>query len=141
MLSFFRQSLIILVFILSSSHSAYSQVSVVDSQTAVQLVQKLTGTGVTIMNPVLNCEKRANGIFTVTSSNLNLNEGIILSSGYAESAGNPSTFHGNKAYGAVGDPISLDPLVAPLTTEDACILEFDFLPIGDTIRFRYVFWF
>src|SRR4030095_438410 len=34
---------------------------------------------------------------------------------------------------------NLNALVTPNLTEDAVILEFDFVPIGDTIRFNYVF--
>ncbi|MEI8280235.1 MAG: hypothetical protein WCG87_10770, partial [Bacteroidota bacterium] len=55
-----------------------AQVNITGNQTAAALAQKLAGSGVTVSNPVLTCPAVANGIFSVVSSNLGLDSGIIL---------------------------------------------------------------
>lgn len=122
-----------------------AQVNVAASQTAAALAQKLVGTGVTIANPVLTCPSNANGIFTVVTSNLGLDSGIVLTSGQAATVGTiqgvngPNTGAGpSQGNGAPGDP-DLNTVLSGITTQDRCVLEFDFVPVGDTIKFNYVF--
>ncbi len=127
--------------------SAKAQINIVASQTAAVLSQKLAGQGITIMNPVLNCPSGANGVFDVVSSNLGLDSGIILTTGRAATIGNNYGANGPQFFGvnnnaslnngAAGDP-QLNAL-ANSATHDACILEFDLVPKGDTIKFDYVF--
>ncbi len=115
-----------------------AQIAVTDARTALQLVQNLAGPGVSVSNATLTCSDSANGTFVTTVSNLGLEEGIILSTGRSVNAvGSASNFR-STAYYRPGDT-SLDALIFPTTTNDACILEFDFVPLGDTMKFRYVF--
>lgn len=127
--------------------SSYAQITVVDNQLAATLAQSLVGTGVTISNPTLDCQGVSNGVFTATSSNLGIDSGIILTSGRAATnaagtgANGPETGFASLSSWTVGngqDP-DLDMLAAPSTTRDRCILEFDFVTIGDTVKFDYVF--
>src|ERR1044072_7674449 len=91
-----------ILFFLSIQYS-YSQITVVDSQTAVQLVQKLAGLGVTVSNATLTCVGRASGKFTTVSSNLNMSEGIILTSGRADDAvGVAASVFGGASNGSIG---------------------------------------
>jgi gliding motility-associated-like protein len=127
-----------------SSVSAFAQVNVTGSQTATTLAQKLVGTGVNISNATLNCAANANGVFTVVTSNLGIDSGIVLTSGQAQTIGATAGVNGaqtaffpSSANGTPGDA-QLTAL-AQNTTFDACILEFDFLPAGDTIKFDYAF--
>jgi len=119
-----------------------AQVSVTSGHTAQQLAQKLGGPGVQIMNPTLNCASVANGIFTVTSSNLGLDSGIVLTSGKASST-NGIGVNGNEgALASTNNQTAGDAQLSTLAgsgTHDACILEFDFIPKGDSIKFNYVF--
>lgn len=133
-------------FLFLLKNNSFAQLSVDDAQTAQQLVDRLTGDGVITLNPVLNCPSVANGTFVVTgTSNLGIDSGIVLTSGRAKTqginlgvngptntTGGPSNFNN-----APGDP-QLTAL-AGQTTKDACILEFDFVPAGDTVKFNYVF--
>src|SRR5690606_22264290 len=67
---------------------ASAQLTVVDNQTAAQLVAKLTGEGVVTLNPTMTCPGISNGVFTVTgTSNLGLDSGIVLTSGRAMTNG------------------------------------------------------
>ena len=129
------------------SVSSSAQIAVVDNQLATTLAQTLIGTGVIISNPVLDCEGIANGIFTATSSNLGIDSGIILTSGRAATNalgtganGLSSLFASTTTWttGNGNDP-DLDMLSSPSPTRDRCILDFDFVTIGDTVKFDYVF--
>lgn len=122
-----------------------AQITINGNQTANILAQTLVGSGVTISNPVLDCPSNANGYFVVTPpniSNLGLDSGIVLTSGQAATtagtqgangpASGPSTSNGN------GGDADLTALIGG-GTFDKCILEFDFVPLGDTVKFDYVF--
>jgi gliding motility-associated-like protein len=127
----------------------FSQITINGTQTANTLAQALVGTGVTISNPVLTCAQAGNGLFFVTPpsvSNLGLDSGIVLTSGVAQttatvSGANILTIPGNNTpANTMSAPGDAD-LVAlgNHPTFDACILDFDFVPLGDTIKFDYVF--
>jgi gliding motility-associated-like protein len=130
---------VVLTFFLSFySRVSFGQLTVTANQTASALAQKLAGAGITIINANLVCSGTANGIFTVQSSNLGLDSGIVLTTGHATAvAGNESglTSYNNNTN---GDP-ALQTLSGASTTRDACILQFDLVPKGDTIKFDYVF--
>ncbi|MEI8278962.1 MAG: choice-of-anchor L domain-containing protein [Bacteroidota bacterium] len=125
--------------------SSFAQVTVNGNQTAVALAQQLVGAGVTVSNPTLTCPTNANGIFHVVTSNLGLDSGIVLTSGTAATSGTAIGVNGTEGgsnfvstnNNAPGD-VQLNAL-AGQTTFDACALEFDFIPQGDTIKFKYVF--
>ena len=151
----YRNSLLFIIMLTCFGiNNVLAQISVTPHRSALQLATKLTGPGVSVFNATLNCADTANGIFVVTSSNLGLDSGIVLTSGIASSSSItgsvgvnvlsghavdvPSNFasYGN---GTPGDP-QLDLLLGSgISSYDACILEFDFRPVGDTVRFQYVF--
>lgn len=131
----------------------FGGMSVIDNQTALQLAQKLTGTGVTVLNPVLTCAGVANGVFEVIGvspslNNLGLDSGIVLTSGWAKTTGPGNLLQGvngpqidngpDHQIGMPGDA-DLNTVLMNITTNDACKLEFDFVPAGDTVKFDYVF--
>lgn len=120
-----------------------AQINITPSQTAAALAQKLAGTGVTINNATLVCPSNANGIFNIVTSPVGLDSGIILTSGQANTVG--TAIGANGAYTLFASNSNSAPGDADLnsisssTTNDACVLEFDFIPSGDTIKFDYVF--
>jgi len=129
--------------------ASYAQIDVVDNQTAQALAQTLVGQGVVMTNPTLNCPGVANGKFTTIASNLGLDSGIVLTSGRAMTMGGQTGVNGtpgqqaSNTNGVPGDP-ALTTLInsntgGSIQTRDACILEFDFVPAGDTVKFDYVF--
>lgn len=127
---------------------AHAQVAVTANQTAAALAQKLVGTGVIISNATMTCPVDANGIFVVTptpptGTNIGLDSGIILTSGRAATVGAsigansaPALF-ATTSWNAAGDADLTT--IGGQTTNDACKIEFDFIPAGDTIKFDYVF--
>jgi len=129
----------------------YSQI-IVTSGTGItpqQLVQStLLGTGVTVSNVKFNNSTgplvgSMMGTFVTggVPTNLGISSGLILASGGVTGAIGP-----NNAYGTttptgttnISDP-QLQTLIPGYTINDAAVLEFDFIPLSDTIKFRYVF--
>lgn len=133
--------------------SAHAQIEVTSGNTATELAQYLTGEGVIVLNPVLNgtCPTTAEGKFTYhgTTSNIGIDSGVVLTCGRVvniNSAAPAQTgidapytaFASNPFPGAApGDPLLTG--LAGIGTNDACILEFDFVPSGDSVKFEYVF--
>jgi hypothetical protein len=145
---FILRSLGIIVIVggLTSMH-AKAQLLVTEAVTASQaeaLVQDvLAGSCVTISNVTYtgfaNSISGAAGSFSNGgTTNLGLESGVLLTSGRASSAIGPNSdpFTGDQN-SAPGD-VDLESIVG-VPTYDAAVIEFDFIPFTDTIRFRYVF--
>ncbi len=138
-----RRYSVIILFVLLCSMRSTAQVAVSSNPSAQAMAQMLAGQGVTVLNPTLNCPTDAYGTFSAGVSNLGLDSGIILTTGRAETqsfyygvnglAGNFASTNN----GSPGDP-QLNTL-AGQSTHDACALEFDVIPGGDTLSFSYVF--
>lgn len=124
--------------------SASGQVAISSNQTAAQLLDYITGPNVTVSNAVLTCDTLANGTFVVTgNSNLNLDSGIVLSTGDVATVGGNAGINGAESLmastmnSAAGD-VDLSTLIG-LNTYNACKLEFDFTSPYDTVLFKYSF--
>ena len=125
---------------------AFGQLQVDNTQTPLELLQNvLLGEGVTVTNVTYNgvpgdvVDEQA-GSFTGALGSIGLESGIMLATGNVNVALGPNDEGGSTEGGgnfAVGDP-DLE-ILAGVTTNDASILEFDFVPVGDSITFRYVF--
>lgn len=99
----------------------------------------LLGSCVTASNITFSGTAHAAGTFDGTGTVLGLNEGVILTTGQSLNAVGPD--NGNSVgfgNGGGGDP-DLESLASGFTTYDASILEFDFVPQSDTLRFNYIF--
>ncbi len=129
----------IIAIFLSLSVNVSAQLIVYDTLTAQQLVQEvLVGSGVSASNITYVGHDSAKGAFYNGSSTLlDLDHGVILSSGFAKEASGPVGFFATTGNGTPGDP-DLEALIGS-NTNDAAVLEFDFVPQSDTIRFNYVF--
>jgi uncharacterized protein (TIGR02145 family) len=140
-----------LLFFVSNS-IAFGQLTVTPcsmiGQTPQQFIQnQLVGQGVTISNAKFNgssavINSTQIGSFSATSvayDELGLSGGILMTSGQATNAIGPNTGCGTASsdLSLPGDP-DLN-IVADTTTTDAAILEFDFVPVSDTLKFRYEF--
>jgi len=131
---------------------AQAQLVVDNTMTPEQLVQNvLLGGGVTISNVTFNgaaattVQAQSASFTTLGASNLGLSTGVILSTG------NAATDAPNLVFGANGDVADFasgslfgisDADLEELSGQaigDAAVLEFDFTPTGDSLKFRYVF--
>ena len=128
------------------SNKASAQLNVSTALTPTQLVQNiLVGGGVTVTNVVFGGGANSAGNFlNGNTTNLGLNEGIVLSSGVVNGSNaqpllsSPASSFVSWTNGSGSDP-QLATLIPGYTINDATVLQFDFNPLGDTIKFRYVF--
>ena len=108
------------------------------------LVQNtLIGPGVTVSNITYNGSPSSIGSFTGTGTNLGIANGIIITTGTVIDNGNGPHGPNNQAgagqtNGGAGSTL-LSGIIGGGQTYDAAILEFDFIPYSDTVRFKYVF--
>ncbi len=136
------------VVLCAMSFPSAGQLVLSGNKSAAILSAALAGTGVTILSPTLTCAGNANATFTSGPiAPVGFPAGIVLTTGDAIDTlggigvGDPN--HSIEAYastanGTPGDP-DLDALISPIMSFDACVLEFNFKPAGDTIKFNYVF--
>lgn len=117
--------------------TSQAQLSVTDSLTNTQIANLLQGTGLTISNLVVNCDPAAMGQFSGTSE-MSITQGLVLTTGIADSVAGPASLFAIGYTNTPGDA-DLDGFVTPYTTMDACVLEFDCVPVGDTLLFNFSF--
>lgn len=120
------------------------QIAVDATMTPAQLVQNvLLGGGVTVSNVKYNgvaspaTVQVGSGSFTGVGTNLGLAAGLILSTGEVDNAVGPATNFSGDANMTGSDP-DLE-LISAGDITDRAVLEFDFVPTGDSLKFRYVF--
>ena len=124
--------------------SLRAQLVIDETMTPAQLVQNvLLGGGVTVSNVryngVLNpaTPQVGSGSFIGTASNLGLAAGIILSTGEVADAADAVTGFASSTNGTNADADLA--LLSGQTINDRGVLEFDFIPTGDSLKFRYIF--
>jgi YVTN family beta-propeller protein/cysteine-rich repeat protein len=107
--------------------------------TAEDLAQSLlAGEGIVISNVQFVGNNTAAGTFTDGAASIGIPDGIILSSGAVSGIQGPNEFDGlSTDFAGAGDP-DLDTLTSS-STQDASVLEFDFVPSSSAITFTYVF--
>ena len=111
--------------------------------TVTDLVHSLLGDGVAVSNVVLKGAAAGAGVFEGGSTTVGFERGIILSSGRVNDARGDGPLGQNLSditttiHGTDGDP-DLTAL-AGQQTHDATVIEFDFVPTGTQVSFRYVF--
>jgi gliding motility-associated-like protein len=125
-----------------------AQIVVNNGYTPTQLVTNyLVGSGVTVSNITFVGNPVQIGYFDGTGSNIGLTSGIVMSSGYITDIVPPNQPNTGQ-FGLPGDPdllataqsVTSNPSAGSITsTNDAAILEFDFIPSGDSVNFNFVF--
>jgi hypothetical protein len=127
---------------LGSSTEAKAQLTVQEAanQTDVEnLVNNvLLNSCINISNIQYTGAFRAIGSFNGTASNLGLNTGIIMTNGRANNAPGPNNIANRSTNNGLAGDAQLTS-IAGTNTFDATILEFDFIPYSDTIRFEYIY--
>lgn len=110
--------------------------------TDLQLAQLLAGPGVTISNVTVICPGASYGYFNSVNANVGIDSGLVITSGDLYMAVGPNNQSGgtgiNSYFSGPNCDAQLDNLSAQ-STYDCCIFEFDIIPIGDTLKFNYVF--
>lgn len=118
--------------------SAQAQLTITDSLTVSSISTLLEGIGVVVSNVTVNCPEAAMGHFIGTSE-LAITEGLVLTTGLADEVAGPVANSASYYGGIPGDvDLDLDAGTGNLTN-DACVLEFDCVPQGDTLLFNFSF--
>ncbi|MFL5741240.1 MAG: choice-of-anchor L domain-containing protein, partial [Flavisolibacter sp.] len=137
--------LLFFLLLICTSQTLFSQLQIVPQTSGQALAQKLVGSGVIISNVHLSGSKFSTAFFyNQGNTKLGIDSGIVLTTGRAITAdgyiglNGPQTLLASNQMAEEGDD-QLDDVVAPSKTTDAVILEFDFTPVGDSVRFKYVF--
>ncbi|MCF8276550.1 MAG: choice-of-anchor L domain-containing protein [Flavobacteriales bacterium] len=134
--------IIMLVLMGLTAGTASAQLVVDNTLTPTQMVEDiLLGPGVTASNISFTGVGGQSGYFNGVNSNIGISEGVILSSGNVTTAIGPNNDPGaGNDVGPIGPSGDSDlDLLSGVNTFDAAILEFDFVPTGDSIDFSYVF--
>lgn len=118
--------------------SSFSQL-LVSHTLPQQLVDSvLLGPGVVAFNVNYIGSPAAIGFFNGVNSNIGLDSGIIMSSGKIIHAVGPNDSTSTSGMNLTAGDSALTAIAGQPTT-DAAILEFDFIPSSDTVKFHYVF--
>lgn len=148
-LKFLIKIFLVLIGLLPVRYS-YAQLVTNTAMSPKALVEDvLVGGGVTVSGVNFTGDPDAIGTFNGASTNLGLTSGIILTTGTVKNevggiGGAQRGPFGPNDIGSAGKANG-QPGFGPLTTlagvetHNAAILEFDFIPLSDTVRFRYVF--
>jgi hypothetical protein len=123
----------------STARAALVTTDLTSGQTAASLVTAMLGEGVTVSSVVYRGCPAGGGQFSGGTGIVGFESGIMLSSGSVGAAVGPNTDGGTSTIcDAAGDP-DLEALIPGATTQDASVLEFDFVPTASTVTFQYVF--
>jgi hypothetical protein len=125
------------VFVPFTGRAQVLQVS--SSITPEQMVQEiLIGGGVVTSNITYTGNNISRGKFWGGPGNIGITEGILLTSGNVTKAPGPNNSESaGQDSNQPGDPDLT--AIAGVSTFDACVLEFDFIPQSTIVTFRYVF--
>jgi len=123
------------------SNHALSQIEIATGPevTPDEMVEKLVGDGIIFYNVTFQGADIARGIFgNGQTTNLGMESGIFLTSGSGYNIPGPNqTDLAGMNNGLPGDSNLTQ--ITTCTTYDASILEFDFIPFTDTIKFDFIF--
>ena len=122
--------------LLSVSFQSRAQINVTTGVTPLQLAQALVGPGAIVLNPQVIGMPIQYGTFSNgLSTNIGIDQGIILTSGNANIPSSNTASPWSMAHITPGDPL----LNFAGVTHDACRFEFDVVAYDSTISFNYVF--
>ena len=140
---------IITLFFSVCAHVFSQNINVTSTQTPQQLVNSvLLGSGVTASNITINgVAGMANtpfgniGYFTNVNGTFPMTSGLVLTTGDAMGSMGPNS-SGTSTNPGASQSVSFDPdlnAIANGTITNGVLLEFDFIPAGDTLIFNYLF--
>ncbi len=136
------------VLILCSSITG-AQITITNTQTPEELVNDvLVGAGVIISNvefnhsiPLAGIAQAQAGYFDATGTTFPISEGVLLATGnvsLAEGPNDSGSATDNDGVAVDPDDMDLD-AIGTTTINNEAILEFDFIPSGDSVVFKYIF--
>lgn len=144
----FKKLFFTLSAIVFASSTSFGQILIDNAPTPTTLVSNtLIGSGVSVSNISFQGSTNQIGYFDEGTSNIGIPFGVVMSSGnvtdIAINGGNASTDLGGPGDAdvlATAQSVTSNPSSGSISsTHDAAVLEFDFVPLGDSVRFSFVF--
>jgi gliding motility-associated-like protein len=143
--NYFGSALVAFALALLLSTNGHSQLTINNAVNSADGVQNiLLGPGVTANNITFQGTDDQIGSFTCAGCGLNLGNGIIIGTGNVNIAAGPNTLE-NASEGPP-DPVIPDLIgdadlfeLSNMDLNNTAVLEFDFVPTGDSLFFNYVF--
>ena len=129
-----------LIFCLWPAAASAAGLSTVDlnSQTLAAMVAAFLGPGITATNITYSGDNSAAGTFSGGTGIIGFPSGLVLSSGNIDGIIGPNVSSPSSTdFNGPGDP-DLD-ILTGVSTHDAAVLEFDFVPSSSSLSFNYVF--
>lgn len=141
-----------LLILVASVISAHAQLTTDNTLTVEQYVtQVLLGANVAVSNITYNGVPASQisaqiGSFQSNGSNMSIGSGMLMTTGNVAGAAGPNTTSSSgtdtgefNSFGTDPDLLALVESQGGTSINDWAIIEFDFVPLGDTLRFNYVF--
>ncbi|HCN83219.1 MAG TPA: hypothetical protein DIT07_06285 [Sphingobacteriaceae bacterium] len=127
---------------LLSAAFCMAQIRVIPINADDWVKKNFSGQGIVVANVKLTGSKQAVGAFSSSPNVLQIPKGLVLSTGYASGVSGPNTrYNQTKTFGDMKNP-ETDADISKLTNAklyDISILEFDFVPLGNSLEFNYQF--
>ena len=131
------------------ANSSFSQLTVTSGMTPLQYVQGLVGPGITVSNVSYLGNVDQIGTFDGSTSNIGFDAGLVIAAGPVNGlvgpainmdAGQPGSGLSDPDLLSVAQSVSSNPSAGTISsTNDAAILEFDFVPSSNVAGFNFVF--
>ncbi len=121
-----------------SSNTSKAQLTVDTLVSPSQLEFFLQGFGMTISNLTINCASEAMGTFNGANSNIGINQGLALTTGSIYNMIGPNNSSSISTANNTPGDADLDTL-GGTTTYDACVIEFDCVPVFNLLLFNFAF--
>jgi hypothetical protein len=126
--------------LIALSGSANAGLLVTDTNDGNTLTNTILGSGVTISNIFYTGTETQAGTFTNgLSGGIGISDGIVLTTGTAQTAAMSNTTSGYTVNLPGGGDADLNAITSPYATQDANVLEFDFTTTTGDLFFNYVF--
>lgn len=124
--------------ICSSCTLLTAQIAVAPVSSVSNIGSFLMGNGVSIFNVTYNGSPNAIGYFTASNTTLNMNGGLVMTTGSINDVPGPNNSTGSGTDNTYPGDADLTAL-AQCNTFNAAVLEFDCVPYDDTLYFNFMF--
>jgi subtilisin-like proprotein convertase family protein len=131
-------ALFVLVFVALSNQVNAQLVVTGGALNAQNMAGNLAGSNISVTNATISGNTNQSGTFSFSGAGLNVNSGVIMSTGSIFEAPGPNSSTGTSTvYNGPGNTLLSN--LSGQTTRDAVVLQFDFEVQTDEIEFNYIF--
>jgi gliding motility-associated-like protein len=137
---YFKKYILLLLVVYLCAFTSFAQLTVTPpGQTALDFAQVIAGPGITVSNANFVGDPMAIGEFGsgINDPGLGIPSGVVMASGSVVDVAGLNGDFASTIIGSAGEPYLA--ALAGEISNDAIVLEFDFVPNADFVSFKYVF--